>query len=764
MAVEQDSAGRAKRILFFVISGCMALSLVLLVVVFSGVRSSHPARAKLSDRGAKDARPSDTAVFASYGKSLSCRACHATEYLQWAASHHGLAERAVQESIDRAAFDPARVITHGTQTSETRVRGTELELVTAGIGGKQEAFAVERAIGVDPLRQFLIATFGGRFQSTELAFDPRQGNWFDVYGGEDRHPGEWGHWTGRGMTWNSMCAACHNTRLRKNYEADSDSYRTAMAEMGVGCEACHGPMAAHNTWQQEHRNKKGDPAIKLLSRDQMLDTCGSCHSRRAELTGDFTPGESFFDHYTLVIPDETETFYPDGQIHEEDYEFTSFLGSKMHAAGVRCVDCHDPHSGKTRLPGNALCLTCHAAPILPAPKIDPVSHSHHQAGQSGNDCVECHMPQTTYMQRHARHDHGFTIPDPLLTKELGVPNACARCHPQRSTDWLIEQVDRWYGPKMERPSRSRARMVARARRREPNLETSLAQLLANETNSLWRASIASLLKSYLGTPKTTQALAAASEAAHPLVRAASLRSLEPLSEIDPAVRTIMERHLADHLRNVRVEAAWTLRTTISTNSGAGLELMEELAHNSDQPAGALQMGVFCLDRGDLGESLSWLARAVAWDTNSAPLHHEFAIALSKTGKPEEAVRELQTACALAPREAEYRFKLGLALSETGRTGEARAALEEAVKLDPQFARAWYNLGLACSAAGDSESALNALLRAESIDPTSAMPPYARATILARLGRAVEARVALRRALELQPDFSEARSLLESLEQ
>ena len=47
------------------------------------------------------------------------------------------------------------------------------------------------------------------------------------------------------MNWNSFCAECHNTRLHENYDAATDSYQTTMAEMGVGCEACHGPLKAH---------------------------------------------------------------------------------------------------------------------------------------------------------------------------------------------------------------------------------------------------------------------------------------------------------------------------------------------------------------------------------------------------------------------------------------------------------------------------------------------------------------------------------------
>jgi Flp pilus assembly protein TadD len=762
MADEPTNARRAKMILLVVVLLCVGISTSLIIAVIEGPRRGGRSRSSNPATNNQDSRLEGAALLASYGKSATCQSCHPIEFQQWASSHHALTERPISGDLDRSAFDPPRRIVEPARTSEVRVAEGKFEIVTTGLGSSNEVFVPGRVIGIAPLRQFLIAAPGGRFQSTELAFDPHAGDWFDVYGKENRQPGEWGHWTGRGMTWNSMCAACHNTRLRKNYHSATDSYTTAMAEMGVGCEACHGPLAAHNAWQQQHPKQNGDPTIKPLSRDQMFDVCGSCHARRAELTGDFKPGDRFFDHYIVSVPDETETFYPDGQIHEEDYEFSSFLGSEMHDAGVRCINCHNPHSGKTVAESNALCLTCHGAPVLPAPKIDPIAHSHHR--QRGSDCVDCHMPQTTYMQRHHRHDHGFTIPDPLLTKQFGVPNACARCHQDRSTDWLSERVDQWYGKKMERPSRARARVIARARKDESGTDLEIVAALKTETNALWRAALVSLLKNAVTNDATLAALKSAAEDRSALVRGYGLRALEPLAQTDAAVTALVSRHLDDAARYPRNEAAWALRRAINTNSPAGRDLMQQLAQNSDQPAGALQMGVFHMDRGDLESCLAWMARAVAWDPNSAPLHHEYAIALSRAGKAEDAVRELQAACRLAPREAEYRFKLGLAYNEIGDVPAAKAALAEAVKLDPRFARAWYNLGLAQNAAGETDAAIEALLQAESLDPGSPLPPYARATVLARIGRTAEARAALRRALELQPNFSEAKDLLQSLQQ
>jgi len=184
-------------------------------------------------------------VFARYAGSESCRDCHAAAFEKWKGSHHGLAERPIEPELDRAAFEPTREIKAGSQASEARLEGSQFQLVTAGLQSPNEAFLPGRVIGVDPLRQFLVAAERGRWQATELAWDPDKKEWFDVYGDEDRRPGEWGHWTGRGMTWNQMCASCHNTRVRKNYEPAADRYQTAMAGATVGCEACHGPMRSH---------------------------------------------------------------------------------------------------------------------------------------------------------------------------------------------------------------------------------------------------------------------------------------------------------------------------------------------------------------------------------------------------------------------------------------------------------------------------------------------------------------------------------------
>lgn len=723
-------------------------------------------------------------VFGQYGGSASCRECHEEAFASWETSHHALAERIVKPDLDRAAFDPRRSFAHGTQSTVLRWTNAVATVTSLGLSGQPETHPVARVIGHDPLRQFLVPFPGGRFQTLEASHDPHSNQWFNVYGNEDRRPGEWGHWTGRGMNWNFMCAGCHNTRLRRNYDEATDSYHTTMAEMSVGCESCHGPLKAHNEWQkQSGRSGRKDPTVTKASRAQVLDTCGFCHARRSDLTGDFKPGDPFFDHFDLTLVDYSERYYADGQVRDEDYEYGSFVGSRMHQRGVICTDCHEPHSAKTILPGNYLCLRCHNGSDPKIPAINPVTHSHHRVfghdtngvlinndllgykpkaiAETGGECVNCHMPQTTYMQRHRRHDHGFTIPDPLLTKRYNIPNACNRCHEDKSVDWALEHSEKWYGARLNRPTRTRAEWIARAQQNDPAAREGLLDVLQREESSYWRATLLGLLAPWAAEPDITAVLVRSLDHTNALVRGAAAHALEPALPA-PGVSEALRRRLDDPMRNVRLAAAWPLRATLDPSSQAGRELRHFLDSNADQPGGQMRKGDYFLGRNDPQTALAHYQKAVSWDPHSTPFRQQLAMALSLLNRPREAVEALREACRLNPKDADARYQLGLACNEAGDLNQARQELEVAVQLDPRLAVAWYNLGLAQNASGQTGAAIESLQRGESAEPRDPRIPYARATIHARLGQRALAILAARRALEINPAFAEARQLLQQL--
>ncbi len=707
------------------------------------------------------ARPMDQP----HAGSAACAGCHREIHDAWRASHHARAERALDPEGEDAAALGAITAAGAVAIAGLPPRGT----------------TIARVLGEAPLRQLLVPTTGGRVQVTSAAWDPARGEWFDVFA-DGRRPDEWGHWRGRGMNWNSMCANCHNTGVDKAYDARTDSYGTRVTEHGVGCEACHGALADHaqqaRTAAPATMTAAARPsAAGALAAAKTMSTCGACHARRAELTGRHRPGEAFDDHFLLTFVGDSEAFHPDGQVREENFEYAAFLGSRMHAAGVGCGDCHDPHSGRLRMEGDALCLRCHAPDARPdAPDIDVATHSHHRAGSAGQACVGCHMPLTTYMQRDPRRDHGFTSPDPLLTTSLGIPNACNRCHEGKSAQWALAHATAWYGERLARPARARAQSFAAARDGsiDPDLPLALASLARPGDAPVWRASAILLAAPWLDAPgphapALQTLLADALADPEPGVREAATRALGERATVNADVATMLRPRLADASRAVRISAAWALRAELDPASRAGQDLQRMLALNADQPAGQLRLGQFHAARGDADRALGHMRTAIAWDRHSAPPHRDLALLLAQGGDLRGAVASLSEAVRIAPGVGSFRYELGLLHAETGDVAAARSAFERTVALEPAFARAWYNLGLARAGQQQTEGALAALARAEALAPAPGTPgagdaAFAAATLHLRKGDATAARSARERARAREPGHAQAWAVLAGMQQ
>ncbi|MDA1043858.1 MAG: multiheme c-type cytochrome, partial [Verrucomicrobia bacterium] len=543
-------------------------------------------------------------------KAQECATCHAREVDAWHGSQHARAMRVVQES-DAGRFASRTHLEHGSFTTTPIQHGHALQFEQRDGKGAASTHTALAVIAVEPLIQYLTPFPGGRLQCVDAAYDVLQNNWFHVFGKDVREPHEWGFWKNRSMTWNARCASCHMTNFRKGYDFNTDRYDSTWDAMGISCAQCHGDMRGHATASEDAHTR----ATRLaMTPQQRMEACMSCHARREDLTGDFMPGERFEDHYRLALLTDPGLFFADGQIQDEVFEATSFASSAMFDKGVTCLHCHDPHSAKTLLPPeqNQLCMTCHTAPgAIQGPIIEALAHSHHAAGSTGNQCISCHMATTTYMMRDPRRDHGFIIPDPLLTIEHGIPNACNRCHEDQSAEWALAHCETWYGERMQRRTRERARVIARAQAGDLDAIPALVGLAGSESNAVWKASMLSLL-STLSTDAATPILFGSLTNESALVRSVAVRALAPL----PQAREWLAPLRADPARLVRLDAAWGTLGAVDRSSDVYLELRRYLAFDVDQPSGALKQAQLALAERRTGDVDPWLDKIVAWDPSA----------------------------------------------------------------------------------------------------------------------------------------------------
>jgi len=458
------------------------------------------------------------------------------------------------------------------------------------------------------------------------------------------------------------------------------------------------------------------------------------------------------------------TYHADGQILDEVYEYASFIQSKMYHKGIRCTDCHDPHKAKPKYTGNALCTSCHQHP---AGKYDSPSHHFHQPDSTGAACVECHMPQTTYMEVHARRDHSLRIPRPDLSVQLGTPNACTRCHLDKDVDrvkaglqdrqdlrqyldWILAarngdekikavlgQLDRdmdkafqeWYGKQRQQERKFDkyfAPILDAARRGDPDAEKGLVRVAGDaRVPAIVRATALLELGQFdsLGSTNATLELL---KDPHPQIRTTALSNLQGRLPDEQFARAAAPL-LGDPVRLVRTEAARAL---------------------SGVPAGLLRGP----QREQLHAALTEFERGLLVNNDRAGAHVMLGIMAEGQGQDQQAIEAYQNALHVEPATTGPRTNLAalydrLAEGQDSRGGQAASrgdsaaadqATAEATRLRQEATR------LRCEE-------LELFARDARLAPEAAFVQYRYGMLLYLHRRFKEAEQALQKASVLEPN-------------
>ncbi|GFE81019.1 hypothetical protein GCM10011487_30190 [Steroidobacter agaridevorans] len=657
-------------------------------------------------------------VAAKFVDESACGSCHADQAKAWHGSHHDLAMQEANAATVLGNFNNASFTKNGVRTRFFQ-RDGKYWINTDGPDGKPADFEVKYTFGVEPLQQYLIALDRGRLQSFTIAWDVRARRWFHLYPDERIDHRDPLHWTQPSQNWNFMCAECHSTDLQKNFDLPTNSYRTTWTQIDVGCQACHGPASTHLAAATPG---KQDFAVDFAGPDAsaQIETCARCHSRRSVISSDYRHGERLMQtHLPSLLT--TDLYFPDGQIRDEVYEYGSFLQSKMHAKGLRCSDCHEPHSLQLRREGNQLCVGCHnaAAPAARASidtsglhkkDYDSPEHHFHKAGTPGSQCVDCHAPSRVYMQIDPRRDHSFRIPRPDISVRLGTPNACNSCHDKRSPKWAAEQVAKWYGPNRRQEETFADAFAA-------GDGASLAKWAGDaHAPAVVRASAVERLSAH-PSQAGLDVLNSTVRDADPLVRMAAADAFNVYA---PEQRSALVPLLNDPVRAVRL-AAIASAPPASLNAATVAEYERAQMENADQPGAHINVGNMYSSLGRAAEAEAAYQAAIRLDPTFAPayvnladlksrsgenavaiavlrtglesqrqksaqtaaLHHSLGLALIRERNYDEALTQLEMAAKQAPNDVRYAYVLGVALHDTGKRKEGIATLERALRQHPK---------------------------------------------------------------------------------
>jgi predicted CXXCH cytochrome family protein len=694
---------------------------LLLVVLFTGLAL------------ACSPSPDATRVAGQFVDESGCAGCHAAQHKAWAGSQNDLAMQEITEQTVLGDFNNSRFSYAGVTSRFFRREG-KFVVNTDGPDGKLADFEIRHTFGVKPLQQYLIELPGGRLQALSIAWDTQRQRWFHLYPNERVDHRDELHWTKPSQNWNHMCGECHATDYRKNYDAATNSFKTTATRFDVGCQACHGPASRHAEWAKRagddvakaaRGSRKQDFSVDLAARDSRLqiDTCARCHSRRGTLSADYRHGAPLMDTHLPALLSE-RLYHADGQIQDEVYEYGSFLQSKMHAKGLRCSDCHEPHSTKLRASGNALCVTCHNASTpaagshidssgLQRKDYDAPAHHFHKPGQPGSQCVDCHAPARTYMVVDPRRDHSFRIPRPDLSVAIGTPNACNQCHNKQSPKWAADAVAKWYGPNRRQEPHYGVALDA-GRHAKPGAVSGLIRLAGDATQpAIVRASALDLLSRYPGRSALT-ALQNGLRDPDPLVRRAAVVGQERLAPVERVAA--LSPMLNDPVRAVRIEAARLLAPAVASldeksRTGFDQALAEFEAaqtENADRPEALANLGNLYSSRGETTRAEAAYRKAIALDPGFVPAYANLADLYRAGGRDADAERTLRDGLRMVPNAATLHEALGLALVRQKKKQAALAEFAAAVKAAPDDPRHTYIYAVALHDAGRRAEAVRLL--------------------------------------------------------
>jgi hypothetical protein len=486
------SIGAAALVVVAIVAGARGNRLVGGVKSYSQLASSIP-RVGLREAG--------------FVSSTSCKACHPSEYATWHQSYHRTMTQPAMPQAVIAPLENAHLFNRGREYRTWR-EGDEywIDMVDpdwehALLSKGQSPDAPRNPPRV---RKRIVMTTGSHAQQTYWVASSNRGVLYNVpfiYLVQDKRivpredvflrPPD----AGRGHdVWNTNCIECHSVAGEMNIDQAGHA-KSEVAELGISCEACHGPGDEHVRANRDplrrlklHRSDEPDATIvhpARLAAPASAHVCGQCHGMNVFKNDELRSGQRYraggdLTRTKMVLrtsdrkatdldtPDWPrlqrhlqrqyptfleERFWPDGMVRVSGREHNAMVESAcFDTRELSCLSCHAMHSHSDRsdqlargMQTNEACLQCHGAYRSPAALA---AHTHHPIGSSGSECYNCHMPHTTYGLLKAIRSHLIDSPSVQATLDTGRPNACNLCHLDQPLSFTATYLSEWFSQEL----------------------------------------------------------------------------------------------------------------------------------------------------------------------------------------------------------------------------------------------------------------------------------------------------------------------------
>jgi predicted CXXCH cytochrome family protein len=432
--------------------------LLAVLIVFSAMKDTSRTPHTEEEGEVAEAAAPRTFGEPEYVGSKRCKDCHRRQYSTWKDTLHS---RFIQYPARRTVigdFKGSNELAVKVTDRSTMREGEEITTTmfkrdgkffvnTIGPDWEAHDYEVVYVLGINRKQNYITKFPNGELHVLPVEWNAKMETWTDLNGLKGNYPGDGDYWSDPGRSWQIKCGGCHVTGLNVNYDRERNSFDSDWTDLGIGCEACHGPGSNHvkaaSVYYENEKETIINPA-KLPWRLRAM-VCGQCHnwgvskadvspSRKGYLekyayAAGFRPGEPLHLYFSKM---------PEGE-ESHHQQYNEWSESEHAKAGIMCTNCHNVHQKEgtgiamTKLVPDNLCRFCHRALERRA------AHKIHTFGS----CVACHMPVT----KGHEHSHTFRFISPALSIEAGgvdkQRNSCSNCHHHKDTPLLnlVEFLD-----------------------------------------------------------------------------------------------------------------------------------------------------------------------------------------------------------------------------------------------------------------------------------------------------------------------------------
>ena len=726
--------------------GNLLVGVATLLLVTVAVRAADSElRPKLDASDFQDAPaigPPRMASADGYLGSASCERCHQADHANWKDSLHIKMTKPVAEATVLGDFrNGTQFADHGRSYAFGTKDGKPFISIAFGTR-RAETFVVDYTLGAKRYQGYLSTLPDGSIYVLPVFWHVESKRWIDW---KEITPIPDGAHDIR-QIWNANCFNCHATNLAQGFDPIAKRYRSTWTEMGIGCEACHGPGRQHvelmEAWENNpaikpsYDNSAANPKLSDLLKTlsfksaeprRVFDTCAYCHGNKKNSFVGFRAGDRYEDYATpfllsdpIPASDFQGEFWPDGRPNRFNRPQALTLSGCFQKGVITCTSCHVAHGKQPQFEaslkvnihngrdGDTLCTQCHDKPKLrhqPSAAglqqtAEPsftgaglVAHTFHAPQSEGSRCINCHMSDVNWRLLIRKRDHTFQAPVPETTAAYGIPNACTTCHDERSPEWAAKQMDEWWGDGARRAkSASIADTMYRAGMGDGTTLPDLARVAVDRSQGfVIRASAAAYIGRLVGESRTSSRPSRSDQTQTSFGGVAIAKmARKPVVDVTPAIVNALIGAANDPEATVRAAA------------------LESLGIVGDRERSIAPVLARLVDQ----------ARVVRVKAVDALV--SFGI-FELPGPAGDALRRAQDEYILSldsfPEVALNHGSKGWLEAERGNVISARDALNKATTLDPNYAFAWVVKGVLSAREGKFQDAVEMWKKARAIEPS-----------------------------------------------